>query len=153
MILKFWPHWPENDLPVNLNSLKICPVDFILNYIFYFINTPWIFNRGLSNPQWTRNCQIASLCSGTHWFQKCDHWKYFPSSSSILISMPFEILSKTKKNMFLKFWPQNQPSQFFLNYIFDISGFQWSKWVIDCLIWKTFIFQIQRLDFGYLYHN
>ena len=31
---------------------------------------------------------------------------------------------------------------FILNYIFEISGFHWSKWAIDCLIWKTFIFQI-----------
>ena len=30
---------------------------------FCFISTPWIFNRGLSNPQWTRNRQNASLCT------------------------------------------------------------------------------------------
>ena len=30
---------------------------------FYIIWPPWIFNRGLSNPQWTRNSQNASLCT------------------------------------------------------------------------------------------
>ena len=57
--------------------------------------------------------------------------------------------------MILKFrprWPWKQPLNlrslkihpvdFILNYIFDISGFHWSKWAIDCLIWKNFIFQI-----------
>ena len=34
-----------------------------LGYIFWFISTPWIFNRGLSNPQWTRICQNAALCT------------------------------------------------------------------------------------------
>ena len=32
-------------------------------HFFYFIWPPWIFNRGLSNPQWTRNGQNASLCT------------------------------------------------------------------------------------------
>ena len=33
MILKFWPRWPRKQ-PLNLSSLKIRPVDFILNDIF-----------------------------------------------------------------------------------------------------------------------
>ena len=36
-----------------------------LGYIFCFISTPWIFNRGLPKPQWTRICQNASVCSGS----------------------------------------------------------------------------------------
>ena len=31
---------------------------------FFILWPPWIFNRGLSNPQWTRIRQNASLCSG-----------------------------------------------------------------------------------------
>ena len=33
---------------------------------FFILWPPWIFNRGLSNPQWTRIRQNASLCSGAH---------------------------------------------------------------------------------------
>ena len=34
------------------------------------------------------------------------------------------------------------PLDFNLIYIFEINGFHWSKWAIDCLIQKTFIFQM-----------
>ena len=57
--------------------------------------------------------------------------------------------------MILKFWPRRPrkwplnlsslggcPVDFIKNYIFEISGFHWSKWAIACLIRKTFIFQI-----------
>ena len=57
--------------------------------------------------------------------------------------------------MILKFWPRwprkrplnlgsigGHPMDFILNGIFKISGFDWSKWAIDCPILKTFIFQI-----------
>ena len=49
-------------------------------------------------------------------------------------------------------WPLNlrslggRPLDFNLNGIFEISGFHWSKWAIDCLIWKTFIFQIFNIQ-------
>ena len=49
--------------------------------------------RSKSRKQWTLHC---ILISGTHWFQKCNRWKYSLSSFSIVNSMPFEILSKTK---------------------------------------------------------
>ena len=61
--------------------------------------------------------------------------------------------------MILKFWPRwprkwplnlsslgGRPLDFNLNGIFEISGFHWSKWAIDCLIWKTFIFQIFNIQ-------
>ena len=71
--------------------------------------------------------------------------------------------------MILKFWPGwprkwplkisslgGRPLDFDLNGIFKISGFHWSKWAIDCLIWKTFIFQIyqqpRRLDVENINH-
>ena len=112
--------------------------------------------------------------SGTHWFQKCNFWKYSPSSISTDTSMPFEILSKTKMTKILLwkviktrwFWnfglgdiendskpqqPRRLPSGFYFElYIFEISGLHWSKWGIACLIRKTFIFRIcyqpRRLD-------
>ena len=61
--------------------------------------------------------------------------------------------------MILKFWPrwpQKQPlnlsslkihpMDFILNYIFEIIGFHWSKWAIDCLLWKTFIHDFLSLS-------
>ena len=61
--------------------------------------------------------------------------------------------------MILKFWPRwprkrplnlsslgGRPVDFILNGIFKISGLLWSKWAIDCLIWKTFIFQIFNIQ-------
>ena len=30
--------------------------------------------------------------------------------------------------------------------ILEIRGFYWSKWAIDCLIWKTYIFQIFNIQ-------
>ena len=49
MILKFWPRWPRKR-PLNLSSLKICPVDFILNYIFEISGFHW--------SKWAIDCLI-----------------------------------------------------------------------------------------------
>ena len=40
MILKFWPWWPRK-WPLNLSSLKIRPVDFIVDYIFETSGFHW----------------------------------------------------------------------------------------------------------------
>ena len=79
------------------------------------------------------------------------------------------IMIKDKNWMILKFspwWPRNWPLNlsslkgcpvdFILNYIFKISGFHW--WAIECLILKTFIFQIcylltvDKSNANWLYH-
>ena len=56
--------------------------------------------------------------------------------------------------MILKFWPRwprkwplnlsslgGHPLDFNLNGVFEISGFHWSKWAIDCLFGKISIFK------------
>ena len=88
------------------------------------------------------------LISGTHWFQKCNYWKCSMGFFSIVTMMPFETLSKTK-TMKILLWKVIKtggcPVDFILNYIFEISGFLWSIWAIDCPIFRK-LFQIFNIQ-------
>ena len=65
-------------------------------HFFYFIWPPWIFNRGLSNPQWTRNSQNASLCSRVSLI-----WNFLKFSKSMILFLKFWLKIFRKRPLWL----------------------------------------------------
>ena len=85
MILKFWPRWPQKR-PLNLSSLKIRPVGFILNYIFEISGFHW--------SKCTVECAICLTLILKSAQARCVILNTFAVKQRILGSEMFSFLSK-----------------------------------------------------------